>query len=276
LTQTAEQALVFAGEDVYARGIAVAMRSALAQLSPSCHADVYILDTGLSHSSRVRLERVFCSSRQSGELQFVPVVAEIERLPSSERFPVSVYAKLLLPELLPPAVTRALYLDADLLVKGDLSPLFTIDLGGAVVGAVRDAYVQSTRPYLNAGVLVVDVTAWRADALTSRVLGYAAAAGDQLRWADQDALNVVIDDWHELGAEWNLQLRNASSPPDRPAVVLHFVGPKPWDHRCLTPGTAAWVRTLLRTGWYSRTEALAWMLRWQASRMKYRVALRRS
>jgi Glycosyl transferase family 8 len=48
------------------------------------------------------------------------------------------YARILIPDLLPETRSRLLYLDADLLVLGDVAPLWTVDLQGAPLGAVLD------------------------------------------------------------------------------------------------------------------------------------------
>src|SRR4051812_29813504 len=129
------------------------------------------------------------------------------------------------------------------------------------------------KPYFNTGVLVMNLPAWRGTGMAQRALRY-AAEGAPLRWADQDALNAVLDNWFELESRWNVQHGNLFSPcyqPDTPrtaalyhdrrdlyaaAAVLHFVGrAKPWSHLCTAPGTAAWVRSLVRSGWYTETGA---------------------
>ena len=51
------------------------------------------------------------------------------------------YHRLLLPQLLPEEVTRAIWLDCDLLVTTDLVRLWETDLGGFHLLAVRDSVV---------------------------------------------------------------------------------------------------------------------------------------
>lgn len=71
------------------------------------------------------------------------------------------WAKADMIKLLP--VERALYLDSDVLVRGDLKQLWNIDLQGKAVGAVTDigfpmGHDHSTKaPYFNAGVLLIDL-----------------------------------------------------------------------------------------------------------------------
>ena len=88
------------------------------------------------------------------------------------------YHRLLLPRLVPREVTRAIWLDCDLLVTTDLVRLWETDLGGCHLLAVRDPVVPlvSSRygirrwrelgiapdaPYFNAGVMLLDVDRWR-------------------------------------------------------------------------------------------------------------------
>jgi lipopolysaccharide biosynthesis glycosyltransferase len=146
------------------------------------------------------------------------------------------------------------------------------------------------RPYYNTGVLVMDIERCREVGLADRALEYAAADSGPLRWADQDALNAVAEQWHELDRRWNVQQRNLflsrrqrlisrrqreSWRLYRQAAVLHFVGPNPWDPECLTPGTMGWVRALLRSGWYSPVEAVTWLTPWATKRARHWLEARR-
>ena len=68
--------------------------------------------------------------------------------------------RLALPEILPEEY-RALYLDVDTIVTGDLGPLFSASLGGCPVGGVREPSRSRGVPYYNAGVLLMDLFALR-------------------------------------------------------------------------------------------------------------------
>jgi lipopolysaccharide biosynthesis glycosyltransferase len=83
----------------------------------------------------------------------------------------------------PAHIHRAVYLDSDVLVQADLSPLFTLGLDGAAVAGVRDLMITTTdhpssgvrerdrsRPYFNAGVLVIDLGTWRDSGVGERLL----------------------------------------------------------------------------------------------------------
>jgi lipopolysaccharide biosynthesis glycosyltransferase len=295
-----EFALVFAGDERYARGIAVAMHSTLSHLSAAFRPEIYVLGNDLSESSRVRLLKVVKAVSRSDELRWMQIPSErFGHLATINHLTPAAYTRLLIPEIVSRHIRRAVYLDADVMVRRDLSPLFTIELGDALVGGVRDFAITSTdhdwsgvrdrahpTPYFNTGVLVMDLARWRSMGLAERALQYAAADGEPLPWADQDALNAVVESWHELDYQWNVQLNLflAERPPPtnftdrlydqrwciyRAGAILHFTGPpKPWSPWRTTPGTMSWVRTLMRTGWYSRREGLIWLIRWLGNRAR--------
>lgn len=277
------RALVFSADrdEGYACGLAVAVTSALRRLERDNDLDVYVLDNGLSPSAKRRLQRIVDRARSGQRVDLLEVPDRLQQqVAPGARFPASSYARLLLPDLLPPTVRRVVYLDADVLVRKDFSPLFELDLGGLAVGAVRDFSVESTahdlsgvrerepaRPYFNGGVLVIDVPAWTRADVGQRALAYAFAGDSPLRQGDQDALNAVIDAWHPLPDDWNVQhALNLPRPVYGDAAILHFIGGKPWNPLCRTPGTFEWVQSLIRSGWFGPGESVLWLLRWFSGR----------
>ena len=88
-----------------------------------------------------------------------------------DRVSVATFYRLYAGELLPQSVNRVLYLDGDIIVTGDLSQLWGIDMTGRAVAAVDDAVFANKRPkelhypeeagYFNAGVLLMNLDYWR-------------------------------------------------------------------------------------------------------------------
>ena len=289
-----DAALVFAANDRYARGLAVAVDSSLRHLSPAASPEVYILDDGLSDSSRARLRRIVdrVAARETVRWVTDPRQAFGGHRQASAALSSS-YLRLLIAEILPRRITRAVYLDSDVLVRGDLSRLLETPLNGAALGAVRDYAIATTthpwsgleeqaapHPYLNAGVLVIDLARWRATGLGDRALRFSAQPHPEPSWDDQGMLNAVVENWHELDPTWNVQLLNLAVlerlPPTeiskrlvterrtlmRHGAVLHFVGPNPWSTKSTVTCTGEWVAALLRTGWYSPLQAVLWLAVW--------------
>ncbi|XP_051131355.1 probable galacturonosyltransferase-like 4 [Andrographis paniculata] len=103
------------------------------------------------------------------------------------------YARIYLPDILPPDVTRVIYLDSDLVVVDDIAELWEVGLRGKVVAAPEYCHANLTnyftpafwsdpelsrafegrRPcYFNTGVLVMDVEKWRAGGYSKKVEGW--------------------------------------------------------------------------------------------------------
>lgn len=107
------------------------------------------------------------------------------------------YLRLAIPDTITGA-DRVLYLDADIVVTGDIRPLAGADLAGLPIGAVRDAInptlgtgkalpgwrelgLDADREYFNSGVMVIDLLAAAADGLFERAFAAVTAHGPRLR-----------------------------------------------------------------------------------------------
>ncbi|MEU4181121.1 glycosyltransferase family 8 protein [Streptomyces sp. NPDC026589] len=130
------------------------------------------------------------------------------------------YFRLSLGELLPDE-NRALYLDADLLVLGDLEPLLTTELAGELLAAVRDPVnpvyaegfalpgwerlgIKADQEYFNSGVMLLDLARCRAEHFFERCFTFLRERPECIRLWDQDVLNWAAGDrWRRLDRAWN-------------------------------------------------------------------------
>lgn len=180
----------------------------------------------------------------------------LERLPRDRTFPPEAAAPLLLAEMLPQDLGKVLFLDADLLVLDDIAPLWTHALDGRSLAAAVDPAIPWCRsprgvkgwhdrrmprnsPYFNAGVLLVDLEAWRRRDVAGRALEYIREVGDRVDYLHQEALNATAwDDWLPLANRWNVPATSGRwfGPTGVDAVtspaIVHFAGRmKPWRMR---------------------------------------------
>ena len=152
----------------------------------------------------------------------------------------AMYYRYLFAQMLPKSVKRLIYMDADIICKGDILPLWQTDLQGKVLGAVRDwgeakscvrIGLKNGR-YFNSGVLLMDLIKWRQQKLTQKLFQWLEQVGDtKILWGDQDALNGVIDgDFVELPKKYNCIVINNTvlkAVPDD--VIVHYIDyVKPW------------------------------------------------
>ncbi|KAF8596205.1 glycosyltransferase family 8 protein [Ceratobasidium sp. AG-I] len=269
--------IALALDSAYAMPASVALSSA-AQTTQG-RITFYVLDCGLSPSDISRLQASLPSDRSD-------VTLVVLNLPSSslttELGPN--WAKVDLIRALP--VERALYLDADILVRKDLRPLWSTHLGSKLVGAAPDVGHPMGHPsnpdqfpHFNAGVILMDLAKMR------QSLDHIFQAARQMKdahFADQDALNKALRGaWLELSLEWNasgLGTYADRSTPERDALrlaelvdpaIVHFTGPlhppmadivnpwvqpyvaKPWGYAGAPghPYEAEWWSALERTSW---------------------------
>lgn len=185
--------------------------------------------------------------------------------PAHNRYPQLIWYRILLPELLPNHA-RVIYLDADTLVLQDLMPLWSLPLGDEYLLAAVPQHDEMSgakrlepfgfpagAPYFNSGVLLMNLNAIRNDHLPRKLTNLALRHGADLRYPDQDALNLgCLGRWHALHPRWNafaslfLTGRDAYSGLDELSFVeaivspsiVHFEGSiyaKPWHLRCTHP-----------------------------------------
>lgn len=248
-----------AADERYAVGLVVTLASTVTHL-PARDIDLSVLDCGLSPATRRRLSAAAARWPTVRSLTFLdPGLADLAAFPAPRHLTSATYARLRLPHLLP-EVDRLLFLDADVVVTGDVGVLFDETPTGAAIAAAPDfAYptvgtglpgvdLPPDRTYWNAGVLLVELETWRQRRLAQEILGWATAHREQIRFADQDAINAVLGgEVLELDPSWNVQvgplqaqLRGAADdrraqlaiPPSvflPRARIWHFPGGKPWQ-----------------------------------------------
>jgi len=176
------------------------------------------------------------------------------------------YLRLLAPHFLPHD-ERAIYLDADTIVRSDVGALLHWPLNGRPLAAVRDYLpcvgdavgnydslgLDPRAPYFNAGVLVMDLDLWRRENNTDEVVEicqrhtpFLLAQG---RWPqyEQYGLNVVVAGrWATLPGCWN----HGSELVGEDARIVHFIGNgKPGSLTCQSVFSDDFFSRLANTPW---------------------------
>ena len=123
------------------------------------------------------------------------------------------YLRLLLDSILPQSVSKCVYLDCDVLVCADIAGLFSYELHGALLGAVRDLAFNDASSacrnhlgfYFNAGVLLLDMEKWRESKAGERLFALLEARPQITQgFHDQNLLNECFcDEVCELPFGWN-------------------------------------------------------------------------
>ncbi len=215
--------------------------------------DAYILHSDLTDADmdavRAVSDRVSC--------RFLSVDAgNFDGFPESSRYPRQIYYRLAAPLLLPEELDRILYLDVDTLVINPLKELYTMDFQGNYYIActhIREALtklndrrlnVPDGSPYINTGVMVLNLPALRENLTMDEIRRTALQKIDSFWLPDQDLLTVLHGDKILLAdtQKYNLSdriLNIYNANPKNPrhnldwvrenTVVIHYCGKnRPW------------------------------------------------
>ena len=134
---------------------------------------------------------------------------------------------------------KALYLDADIIVRDSIEELFLEDFDGFSIAAVEDDFKKNT---FNSGVMLIDVDAWRREGITEKLLQLTNEFHES-SYGDQGILNRLFqNNWKKLPQKYNFMVgmdtvaRNygidswytESIKVENEAKIIHYTGIKPW------------------------------------------------
>jgi lipopolysaccharide biosynthesis glycosyltransferase len=187
-------------------------------------------------------------------------------------FPIATVYSLLGP-LLSPEITRAVYLDSDIVVMSDISELWKLEFTEPVAAVVdshigmignpsmerpwRELNKNPSAKYLNTGILVFNVNKWNKAKISERSLDLLNRF--EMPCIDQDALSLTLDgNFYSLDPKYNLmpihltpKLRYSSILDDPDLIDRAIVSPsiihfhrsflgKPWIFGCTHPAKNVW------------------------------------
>lgn len=203
-----------------------------------------IMHSGLSIESRRKLNKLKHHRFKISYFNVSGSLGQIERnFKVRDYYTLTTYYRLLIPNTFF-YLDKAIYLDCDIVVLGDLADLYSYDLGDNLVGAVKDASVQvidefstytnkalgiKKDSYFNAGVLLMNLKKMRTYRLLNRV--YELSKTTVFKVAqDQDLLNVICKDKTLiLPDEWNVMPVGARQVD---ISLIHYnLIYKPWKRR---------------------------------------------
>ena len=188
--------VVYACDDMYARQTLISMVS-LIKYNPG--AKVYLVSDGLSDENRKQIigvmERYGCAVHF---LEIDDLLAPGLKLDDRDRHPRTIYAKLFLHNL--DGEKRILYLDSDVIVRGDLSALFSRDMKEELVAGVLMPYSRKVKenvnapagqPYICDGVVLFNLDLWKRSGKTEESLQYIESYQGNPPMLSEGTLNCI-------------------------------------------------------------------------------------
>mgnify|MGYP001809759196 CR=1 FL=1 len=257
-------------DENFSQHAAVCIASIIAN-NPHRHLDIRIASLGLTDATKSRLRE--CVNRDQVDLTIIDFdVKKLDEYPEIRAYKKNIYLRLWVDDFFPENdVDKVLYLDADTINVNPLSPLFSIDLGSHLFGAVTIPGATSqwrcglppSAEYFNSGVLLFNLPEWRKENPRQTIINFLNHYSSIAFNPDQDALNGcfsmrrfrlayrfnAITPFFRKESFASLPASEISATRENVAIV-HFNGrAKPWMRGCAHPYTKRYLEYRNHTPW---------------------------
>ena len=248
--------IFYACDDNFVKYTIVSLQSMIRNASTDHRYHVYVLHTNIAPETQNQL---FQLKNDNFDISFENVTAYLDsishRLPIRDYYSKTTYFRLFIADMFP-QYDKAIYIDSDTVVQGDISRMYLTDIGDAYVGACHEQAMVQVDEYgtyaekvvgidrnffFNAGVLLINCRQFRAHNVLeqfTRLLGEYNFVVTQ----DEDYLNLICKDrvyW--LDQRWNTEVFGTIPYPIEEACILHYIMTnKPWHYADCLHGDIFW------------------------------------
>ena len=162
--------------------------------------NVYLLGDHISEESKHTLDSIAFKYQRRLTLIDVPELNIPEKL-SSNRWPKSAFTRMFAGELLSAEVTKAIYLDCDTIICGDIQGMEAYIKEDVAFSGVKDCVsrpykakigIAKEGSYINAGVLAINLTELRKNDIRKMIADFVDKYEPAISYADQDILNGIF------------------------------------------------------------------------------------
>lgn len=261
--------------NAYAPYAAAAIHSLTQHCNKKRYYRVIILHDGLSWVSRIRLRSLVTKNvaiqfkKITHSLYLRSIIAYCTRRQkgAGDFFSSAVYYyRAFIPRLFP-LYEKAVYIDSDTILRGDVGELFDMDLSdgedGYALAATIDPKVTVIKEfreyvdkavgvpheeYVNSGVLLMDLKKMRKIKYLSQMIDLIQEYDADLVAPDQDYLNVILKGKIKfLPPEWNME--PAEEMPPNAKLIHYNLFNKPWHYKNVPQKKLFW-NAARGTGFY--------------------------
>lgn len=234
----------FAADNNYLPFLDVAIGSTAENASKQFDYEIFVLHSGIDGQ---RAEKIMRHSRKGFQIRFVNVEDHLSKIANffnlRDYYTPAIYYRLFIVGMFP-QYKKAIYLDCDTVVLGDVSELYRENIGNKLIGAVADGVVQSipvfqkytkealgvdAEKYFNSGVIVMNLDGMRKinfyDAFCKTLERYRFRVAP-----DQDCLNVLCKGRvHYFSEAWN-RMPQAKANGEKAKLIHYNLAQKPWHY----------------------------------------------
>ena len=242
----AEIPIFFACDEGFVKYTMVSMKSIMENTDRSRKYHIYILHMGITEATQAK---VLAMADEEFAIDFVDVTDKMksiaDKLPIRDYYSNTTYFRLFIPDMFP-QYRKALYIDSDTIVVGNIAELYDHKLGKLYAGVCPDRVVAQTdilgdyvekvlgvkrTRYFNAGVMLMNCSQFRENHLLDEFLEmlhvYLFVVAQ-----DQDYLNLICKNQVlYMEPKWNAQVFGELACPEEEVGLFHFnMAAKPWHY----------------------------------------------
>ncbi len=246
----------YATDDSFSKFTVVSIHSMIKNASRRFKYKIYILHNGISDGMREICESL---GDECFEVIFADVNSYLEsiddRLPVRDYYSKTTYYRFFIAEMFP-EYDKAIYIDSDTIVQGDISEFYNTDIKDAYVGASHEQamvqvdeygeYVEkvigiSRYNFFNAGVLLINCRQFRLRFILDKFTQYLHTYNFVVT-QDEDYLNLICKDHvYWMDQRWNTEIFGNIPYPIEEAKILHYIMvSKPWHYYDCRHGDIFW------------------------------------
>ncbi len=222
----------------------------------SCEINIYLLHSEISPEKQKDFQMFSAGCSDKLSVHFITVDDHLFlNVPLAFGLPRTIYYRFLATEVLPPNISRALYLDCDIIVNRSIEEFYHMDLKGNLFAACEDIGISVLHKYeflsiygqmgkklcngkyFNSGVLLINMERARRDINLDDVADMIKTYRKYITFADQDILNFMYGPYtiyadymlYNMGAGY-VNAENEAKVMKETAVI-HYYGAradKPW------------------------------------------------
>lgn len=259
----------------------VMLHSVLSRIPNSLSISLYVADMGISIDNAAKFRDGIERNANRFNLHINFDFVQVDLCPFKEfKGEILEFAQLAIPKALPRSVQKVLLIKSYMLFVTDPSALFDVDLGSSTLAAVPDIKLQSfgrsglqwacsdfnldvSMPYLNDGIILLNVNKWKNDGTAEKCIElldrYGGNLGHEEKGEVRGALNLALcNKWIQLDQGWNVGVKYwrqystdvyAWNFSGKNPYKEHFLWRRPWSN---------FANRLWDSEWYSPVEFTTW------------------
>lgn len=239
--------IFFTIDESYVPYVSVAIKSITENALKNYNYKIIVLHQEVSEES---IKKISSLEKEGFEIKFIymkdgmeSITDRVENRLRCDYFTLTIYFRLFIPEMFP-EYDKGIYIDSDVVVPGDISKLYNINLGEKNVGACQDksvvevpelaSYMEQAvgvdkYQYVNSGVLLMNLKKMREAQFSKKFLDLLNKYHFDSIAPDQDYLNAMCNGKIlYLDESWDAMPTEGKEELENPNLIHYNLFQKPW------------------------------------------------